>query len=277
MEPGPATGEAGEGDPWPARVDSFHGGRFAVWQPDGWGYRSGLDAMLLAACLPTETTGHIADIGAGAGVVGLAAASRAANAEIMLVESRPEMACLAHRSLELHENAAIGRRVQVVEVDIGAKRDEREAAGLYDASIDLVLTNPPFHPRDHRRPADPSRNAALFGEGDVSLERWLDVSAALLRPRGRLAMICRADLLGEAIAAISRRLGDVRILPVHTRHGAPASRVLIAGRRGSQAPLSLLPGIDLQSPDGAQTALAEEISAGSATLPLLDSRPSRRA
>lgn len=272
-----SPGEKGEGERWPARVDTFHGGRFAVRQPVGWGYRSGLDAMLLAACVPTESSGRIVDIGAGAGVVGLGAASRAIEAEITLVESRPEMAGLARQSLQLEENAAISRRVRVVELDIGAKRAQREAAGLDDTSFDLVLTNPPFHPQDHRRPVDPSRNAALFGEGEVSLERWLSISAALLSPRGRMAMICRADLLGEALAAISDRLGDLRILPVHTRHGAPASRVLIAGTRGSQAPLCLLPGIDLRALDGSETMLAREISAGSVTLGLLDRRQTRSA
>ncbi|TFF22063.1 methyltransferase [Jiella endophytica] len=246
------------------RRDGFYGGRFTVFQPKGWGYRSGLDALLLAACFAPATSGRIVDLGAGSGVVGMAAAERAAEATVTLVEAEPVMASLCRHSLAMAENSALAARLSVAEIDISARRAEREAAGLMDCAFDLVLTNPPFHPANHRRSPDPVRERAL--SAGMPLERWLAVAAALLAPKGRLVTVLRADLLGGAIAALEPRLGGLAVVPVHTRMGAPAERILIAGTRGSKAPLRLLPGIALGDADGASTPLSREIAAGTAEI-----------
>ena len=57
------------------RIDAFWRGRFALVQPVGQGYRSGLDALLLASTLSTDAKGRLADLGAGAGAVGFACAA----------------------------------------------------------------------------------------------------------------------------------------------------------------------------------------------------------
>ena len=260
---------AGEPDDRPVRLDAFYGGAFAVLQPKGWGYRSGLDALLLAAAVPAETSGRIADLGAGSGGVGLAAAVRAPASHVTLVEAEPVMAALCRRSLALAENAPLAPRLAVAHVDIADRRAAREAAGLTDGAFDLVLTNPPFHPANHRRPPDPVRERALFPAADIPLDRWLAVAAALLLPRGRLVTVLRADLLGEALAALQARLGALAILPVHTRAGAPAERIVVAARKGTRAPLRLLEGIALADGAGHPSDLADRVSAGTAELPQL--------
>ncbi|WP_245308834.1 methyltransferase [Aurantimonas sp. 22II-16-19i] len=270
--PASATTEAAppdEPDDRPVRLDAFYGGAFAVLQPKGWGYRSGLDALLLAAAVPARTSGRIADLGAGSGVVGLAAAARAPAAHVTLVEAQPVMAALCRRSLALAENARLAPRLAIAHVDIAERRATREAAGLTDGVFDLVLTNPPFHPANHRRPPDPVRERALFPADDMPLDRWLAVAAALLSPRGRLVTVLRADRLGEALAALQPRLGGLAILPVHTRVGAPAERIVVAARKGTRAPLRLLEGIAAADGAGKTNDLALRISAGTADLPQL--------
>ena len=254
----------------PVRLDAFHGGGFAVFQPKGWGYRSGLDAMLLAACVAPDFDGRIADLGAGSGVVGLAAAFRAPAAAVTLAEAQPIMAMLCRHSLALPQNAALVARLSIAEIDIGAGRPAREAAGLCDSAFDLVLTNPPFHPANHRRPPDPVRDKALFAENGMSLDRWFAIAAALLAPKGRLVTVLRADRLGEVLQALEPRLGAVTVLPVHTRTGAPAERVLVAARQGTRAPLRLLEGIALDDGAGRPTELSEQIAGGIATLALAE-------
>ena len=250
----------------PVRRDGFHGGGFTACQPKGWGYRSGLDALLIAASVAPEFSGRLADLGAGSGVAGLAAARRAPGAKVTLVEAQPIMAALCRHSLSLAENASMAGRLVVTEIDIGEKRAVREASGLADASFDLVLTNPPFHPTTHRRPPDPVRDRALFAAGDMTLERWFAVAAALVAPKGRLITVLRADLLGAAIAALQPHLGGLAILPVHTKAGAPAERILVAGARGSRAPLRLLEGLALQDADGGPSKASRQIADGTAFL-----------
>ncbi|MBO0904499.1 tRNA1(Val) (adenine(37)-N6)-methyltransferase [Jiella sonneratiae] len=256
----------------PVRLDAFCGGGFSLYQPKGWGYRSGLDAMLLAACVAEGFDGRIADLGAGSGAAGFAAAHRAPAARVTLAEVQPTMAALCRRSLTFAGNAAVASRIAVAEVDLRTARGSREAAGLADAGFDLVLTNPPFHAPGDRRPPDPVRDRALFASDDLPLARWFAVAAALLSGKGRLVAVLRTDCLGPAIAALDGRsggrLGGVTVLPVHTRAGAPAERILIAAAKDSRAPLTLIEAIVLNDAAGRPTLLSDAIAGGRATLAL---------
>ena len=53
--------------------------------------------------------------------------------------------------------------------------------------------------------------------------------------------------------------GGVVVLPVHGRAGQPAIRVLVRASKGSRAPLTLLPALDLNDPAGKPTVRAEDV------------------
>ena len=247
--------------------DGFYGGRFTLLQPRGGGHRSGLDALLLAATVPPGATGRVGDLGAGAGAVGFAVGCRSLEVAVSLVEIEPAMADLARRSAALPQNHRIGPRLTVIEADLLASRAAREALGLADGSFDHVVTNPPFHPHGHRVSPDALRARALFAASPDFLARWIACSAALLRSGGSFAAILRADALPIALGGFAGRLGGVEVLPVHTRAQAAASRILVIGRKGSRAPLTILPGLVLRGPDGSLAEIARSIEAGTADLP----------
>ena len=248
-------------------VDGFYGGRFALIQLRGAGYRSGLDALLLAATLPKDASGRVADLGAGAGAVGFAACCRSPAVTLCLVENQPLMAALSRQALGLPQNAAFSERVVVVEGDLLAGRPARDNLGLSDGALDHVLTNPPFHPHGHRPSPDPLRAAALTAIGPDFLARWVAASSALLRHGGSFAAILRTDAVPAALGACDGRLGAMRLVPVHTRSGEPASRVLMLATKGSRAPFRLLPGIVLRDEGNRPTDLLKAIESGEAELP----------
>ena len=248
-------------------VDGFYGGRFVLIQPRRAGYRSGLDALLLAATLPRDAAGRAADLGAGAGAVGFAACCRNPAITMRLVENEPVMVDLARRALALPQNFDFADRVAIVEGDLLVGRAAREDLGLADGAFDHVLTNPPFHPHGHRPSPDPLRAVAKTAAGPGFLARWFAVSAALLRHGGSFAAIVRTDAVPVALGACEGRLGAMRLLPVHTRTGEPASRVLMLATKGSRAPFRLLPGIALRDEGNRPTDLLEAIESGDAELP----------
>jgi len=104
-----AEASALAGDTPAHTVDAFHRGRFWLVQPRT-GHRAGMDAMMLAAAVPSAFAGRLADFGAGAGAAGLAVLSRCPAAEVVLVERSSEMAGFA----ALHE----GRSRQHVVEDV---------------------------------------------------------------------------------------------------------------------------------------------------------------
>jgi tRNA1(Val) A37 N6-methylase TrmN6 len=245
-------------DPVPVAADlsRFHDGAFAVLQPRDGGHRAGLDALLLAAAVPAEATGVLADFGAGVGVAGLAAIARAPDLTAVLVERDPATAALARASLALPETAALAPRARVVEADLTAPAATRVVAGLSPASADWVILNPPFHPAGRVRvsPADNRRAAHVADDGD--LDAWLRAAAWALKPAGRVALIYRADALAAVLAALAGRFGALVITPVHPRAGEAAHRIVVTGRLGSRALPIILPGLVLH-PDGSNLYLPE--------------------
>ena len=89
--------------------------------------------------------------------------------------------------------------------------------------------------------------------------------AALTRPGGRLALIHRADHLGEALGACEGRFGALSVLPIHPRAGEAAHRIILRGIKGSRAPLRILPGLMLHEGAGF-TPLVEALHRGEAAL-----------
>jgi tRNA1(Val) A37 N6-methylase TrmN6 len=246
--------------------DAFLGGALHVLQPLA-GYRAGLDAVLLAAAAPVEEgrAQRVLDVGAGAGVVGLAVARRVADARVTLVERDPGLAALACANVARNRLSA---RVRIVEGDVA--RPLRELAGLATEaeSFDHVLANPPFHAEGRGTAAGDALKAAGHAMPEGNLERWARFMAAMARPGGTATIIHRAEALGELFEALAGRFGGMLVLPVHPHDGEPASRVLAQATKGSRAPLRLLPGLLLHNRDQGFRPQVEAILRGAAALPL---------
>jgi tRNA1(Val) A37 N6-methylase TrmN6 len=243
-------------------LDHLLAGRLTICQPVS-GHRAGTDALLLAACALPHATGEIADFGAGVGTAGLALAVRAPQiASLTLVEIDQGLAqCAAENLLR---NGIAGR---VVALDLTVRPSLREAMGLGRAQFDLVLMNPPFHDSGRSRPsADPLR-ARAHAMPDTALDLWLRTAAHHLTAKGHLALIHRPDALALILQALARGFGGIRLRFVQAEAGKPAMRVLISARRGSRAPLAVLPALVLHAADGRFTAEAQAIHDGTAALP----------
>lgn len=225
-------------------VDAFHRGRFVLVQPKAGHHRSGLDAMLLAATVPDRFDGTVADMGAGVGAAGLAVLSRCSDARATLIEREPVMLDCARATLDRAENATLSRRATILAADVTLTGKAREAAGLSPNRFDRVIANPPFNDaRD--RPTPKAEKAAAHVIDADGLTAWIKTAAAIAKPGGQFSLIVRPAMLGVVLDVMEGRFGGIVIRPVHARQDAPAIRLLIAGRKGSRARLSLLPDLVL--------------------------------
>src|SRR5262245_12694275 len=109
-------------------LDAFHRGAFWLVQPRDTGHRAGMDAMMLAAAVPSGFAGRLADLGAGAGAAGLAVAARCRDAHVVLVEKAPEMLRFAERTVAHPANAHLKGRISVVAADAALSGKARAAA-----------------------------------------------------------------------------------------------------------------------------------------------------
>ena len=247
--------------------DAVLGGKLRLKQPSG-GHRVGHDAILLAAACPARAGERVVDLGAGVGAAGLALARRVDGARVVLIEIDAALAALAAENAQLN---GLGARVSAVTLDVAAPASTFAAAGLAPESVTRLLMNPPFNdPARQRASPDRQRRLAHAGSGET-LRAWFKTAARLLRPRGTLSVICRADRLAELLQALAPAFGAATVLPVYPGERQPAVRVLVRATKASRGPLMLLPGFILNGPSGHPTAQAEAVLRGNGVLPQTES------
>jgi tRNA1(Val) A37 N6-methylase TrmN6 len=222
--------------------ETFLDGRVKISQPET-GFRSGLDAVMLAAAVPARAGQSGLELGAGAGTVSLCLAARVPGLSITGVERDENLTALARTNA-----AANALNCDFVSADIfalpaGLKRD-----------FDQVFANPPFHGQGQASP-DQARAAALMDGGQ--LRDWLRLGLQRTVSDGIFTAILRADRLNEALAALPEK--GVSVFPLWPRPGAGAKRVIVQARKGSRGPFCLLPGLVLHQADGSWTPAAEDV------------------
>lgn len=218
-------------DGGPLTLDDFLGGRLRLLQPAR-GFRSGMDAMLLAAAVPARAGEAALELGCGAGAAILALGRRVPGLALAGLELQPPYAALARRNAE-----ANGLPLEVIEGDVAAP-----PRALAARAFDHVLMNPPFFDRAATtRAADPGRDLAHGGHNEAPLAAWLGLGARRLRPGGTLVLVQRTARLPEVLAGLPGTLGSVEVLPLAPREGRAPATCLLRARKGGRAPFRLLP------------------------------------
>ncbi len=239
--------------------DALLGGRVVFDQP-AQGYRAAIDPMMLAGGLPASFRGRIADLGCGAGAAALCAATRLPGATVVGIERDPFLASLARQNVA---HNSLQDRVEIVSADIRAL-----PPACADGSFDAVIANPPYLEAGRANPlADPRKGAATV-EDEVVLELWLETAIRLLRHKGMLVLIHRADRLGDILTGLQGQAGEVIVFPLWPKAGAAAKRVILRARKGIRAPLVMAGGLVLHEEGGAYTAAAESVLRGGQGLDL---------
>ena len=243
----PATGQADAGD---TTVDELLGGAVRLMQPRH-GYRVCMDTVMLAAAVPAGPADRVLEAGTGAGGAALCLARRVGGAEVVGVEVQRAMVDLARRNVDLNDLAG---RMSIVRASVTSR-----PAALGTEQFDHVLANPPYLEAGRAvRPPSVSKGRALM-DTDARLADWVDFCLDMLRAKGTVTFIHRADRVDELVALLFGRVGEIALCPLWPRLGRPAKRVIVQGRKGAGGVCTVLPGIALHGPDGGYTSEAEAI------------------
>ena len=230
--------------------DKFLNGRVIVRQPLT-GFRSGLDAVMLAAAIPAQESDEVLELGSGAGAASLCLAKRT-GCSVIGLEIDQALAALAD------ENAAENELPRAM----FTYGDIHDVPSQLRRAFDHVMCNPPFHDDEGRASPDQARALALQDRG--SLGDWLKEGMRRVVSNGTFTTILRGDRIGEALVALGSY--GVSIFPLWPRRDAPAKRLIVQIVKSSRTPLAVLPGLVLHEGDGRYTPAANMILRDGAAL-----------
>jgi tRNA1(Val) A37 N6-methylase TrmN6 len=180
--------------------------------------------------------------------------ARVPGIDVTAVEIDPALCALARSNAG--RNGFVSR-FETVQADVTAAGKVLDAAGLHRESYDHVIANPPFHAAGTVRTAASKATAHVMHKD--SLHAWIGFLTAMAAPRGSITLIHRPEALGALVKLLEGRFGDVAVFPLFPRQDEAASRIILQGRKGSRAPLRLLPGLILHEADGSYSDAAEAV------------------
>jgi tRNA1(Val) A37 N6-methylase TrmN6 len=249
--------------------DDLLGGRVRLIQPRQ-GQRASADAVMLAAAVQVKGAARVLELGCGVGPAMLCLAARLKNVQVTGVELQSDLVTLCRRNIEAN---GLTDRLVVKEGDIRSR-----IAGVAPGSFDHVFANPPYYDTDRHRVSPHAGRALARSEGARSevagsnagaaeLSHWIAALLRHARSGGGVTLIHTADRLGDILAGLGAKAGAIRVIPLFSRAGQPAKRVIVRAIKGSKAPLVLDPGIVLHQAGNSYVPEIEAVLRDGAAFP----------
>lgn len=227
---GSALGD--ELSPAPATQDALFGGSVVLFQPPrGAGYRTNVDALLLAAFATSAKVASVAfDLGAGVGAVGLALLRLGAARRVVFVEIDEHPAAMARRNLDANGWTTRGEVV---------RGDVRDVARARRGEASLVVCNPPYVAPGRGRVA-PAQARARTGE----LGTFVEAARQAAGRKARVCFVYPAPELATLLSCLSTEgLHAKRLRFVHGTPETPARIALVEAQAGKAGGLHVLPAL----------------------------------
>ncbi|WP_278367574.1 tRNA1(Val) (adenine(37)-N6)-methyltransferase [Acetobacter orientalis] len=209
------------------------------------GNRTGLEPVLMAACVPARPGQRVAEIGCGAGAGLLCLSQRITGLNLWGIEADSPSAALAQHNLDA--NGRTGVTLLNVYFPQSLPPD------LPYGRFDHCFANPPWHDTDSSASPMEQRDLARRAMPDT-LESWIKGATRLLRYKGSLTLALPATQMAAACTFLTHaRFGDVTLCPLWPKIGRQARLMLIQARYGVKSPSRILPGLVLHQQEGGFT------------------------
>ena len=212
-------------------LDALFDGRIELYQSRA-GYRFSLDAVLLAYFVTIKAGDRIVDLGAGNGAITLMLAFLHPSAQVTGIEIQPAMVERARRNVELN---GLAQRISMRSGDVRVLDTLGEAG-----SFDVAVCNPPYRSPLSGRVSPQSERRLARHEFAGGLKHFLQAANALLKRRGRLALIYPAFRCVDVLTSMrAAGIEPKRFRMVHSSPGSEASLVLVEGVRGAKSEIAV--------------------------------------
>ncbi len=225
--------------------------RVKIFQPIN-GYRASTDAVILSSMISKIKKGeNILDVGSGTGAISLCLASRFAEQKpsITGLEVQPDLADLSNQSA-----LANGFETFLKYINCNIKNKPQE---IKNCSFNHVITNPPYSESD--MPSPNKSKALAHNHDNFSLREWIEFCIKMIAPLGHFYMINRAEALDEILASIHGKLGHIEVIPLFSKMGQNAKRVVVRAQKDNHTPTKIYSGLVIHENNGEYTQASHKI------------------
>ena len=212
-------------------LDGFLDGRLRLIQ-SARGYRFSIDAVLLAQFVTIKPRDVVVDLGSGCGIISLLLLLEKPVAHVIALEIQENLADQAVRNASLN---GVMDRMRVLLADL-------RQVPFREPVADVVVCNPPFRRAGSGRVNPDLQRAIARHEIMASLSDILSAASAVLKPKGRVALIYPAGRLVDLL--VRMRAFDFepkRMQMVYPSMEDGSKLVLVEGTRGGKGGVKVLP------------------------------------
>ena len=185
------------------------------------GFCFGIDSVLISDYAKRiKKNSTIVDLGTGTGIISILLSKKQENLKIYGIEIQKDVAEMAERSVKLNR----------LEDSIKIINDNLKNLENYFSmnSVDAIVTNPPYKKNNTGLKSDDYRNLVSRHEIECTLEDIINVSKKVLKDKGELYMINRAERLVDIIYLLRKnKIEPKEIRFVHSKENEPPTLVLI--------------------------------------------------
>ncbi len=222
--------------------------KIKIFQPVD-GYRTSSDAIFLSSLIDDiKSTDSILDVGSGTGGISLCLAYKFPQNQVVGLEIQPQLTELSNLSAK--EN----RFDNLVYYNCDIKEKNIPVKPL---SFNHVISNPPYSLND--MPSPNKSKALAHNHSGQTLTEWINFCIKMLKPFGFLYLINRAEAINETLHALYGKAGNIQIIPLYSKKGQSAKRVMIIAQKDSKTPAKILEPIYTHNQDGSYSEKAQAI------------------
>jgi len=243
--------------------DDMIGGGIHLLQPKS-GYRVSMDTIMLQASVPANAGERVLEPGTGTAAAALCLARRMPGVAVTGLEIQPALERIARQNVAYND---LSERVNILG---GCITNPPEI--LSEGQFDHVMVNPPYLDPGAALSSPTATKDKAHMNSTATLYDWLNFSINMLKHKGSLSVVFRADRMHDLIYLLHGRVGELTICPLWPRAGSPAKRIIIQGRKGLHGVTCMSQGLALHGCVDRYTPEAEKILRAGAALDLRGAR-----